>query len=162
MNITEEEVRARYEEKARETGNEVRLKVSHILIPVEDGATATAVAEIRKEADETRAELTPENFKARAADLGGGELGWLSPPDLPSEIEESLARLEAGEISEPILGSSGFHIFYVEERQMGSDFPTFDEMKQELYREMLDDAMTRQEKVFLDEIRRKATINRML
>ena len=35
-------------------------------------------------------------------------------------------------------------------------------MKQELYREMLDAAMTRQEKIFLDEMRRKAVINRML
>jgi hypothetical protein len=35
-------------------------------------------------------------------------------------------------------------------------------MKQELYREMLDAAMTRQETIFLDEIRRKAVINRML
>jgi hypothetical protein len=35
-------------------------------------------------------------------------------------------------------------------------------MKQELYREMMDSAMLRQEKVFLDEMRRKAVINRML
>jgi len=162
VNITEEEVRARYEEKARATGNEIRLKVAHILLPVEEDSTATAVAAVRQEAADLRTELTPENFRVRADELGGGDLGWLSPGDLPSELEESLSRLQAGEISQPIRGSTGFHIFFVEDRQVGSNFPTFDEMKQGLYRDMLDSAMQKQEKVFLDEVRRKAVINRML
>jgi peptidyl-prolyl cis-trans isomerase SurA len=162
VNITEEEVRARYEEKARATGNEIRLKLSHILIPVEEGSSATDVAAVRDEADSVRAELTPENFGAKAGELGGGELGWLSPGDLPEEFEQSVSRLQAGEISQPILGNTGFHIFFVEDRQVGSDFPTYEEMKQGLYREMLDSAMLRQEKVFLQEVRRKAVINRML
>ncbi len=162
VNITEEEVRARYEERARESGSDIRYQVSHVLIPVEASASVTEVAAIRANVEQIRASLTPENFSARAEELGGGELGWLSPGDLPADLEQSLTRLGAGEISQPIRGSTGFHIFYVEDRQVGSDFPTYDEMKQELYREMLDVAMTRQEKVFLDEIRRKAVINRML
>lgn len=162
VNVTEEEVRARYEERARETGGEIRLDVSHIMIPVEDGSTATEVASIRADADAIREELTPENFEAKAVELGGGELGWVSPGDLPPELGQSLVRLQAGEISSPIRGNTGFHIFFVRDREIGDDFPSFDEMKQELYREMLDAAMTRQEKVFLQEVRRKATINRML
>jgi peptidyl-prolyl cis-trans isomerase SurA len=162
VNITEEEVRARYEERARDSGSEVRYRVSHVLIPVEETASAIELAAARENAEEIRASLTPENFAERAAELGGGDLGWISPGDLPAELEQSLARLRAGEISEPIRGNTGFHLFFVEDRQVGSDFPTYDEMKQELYREMLDTAMTRQEKIFLDEIRRKAVINRML
>lgn len=162
VNITEEEVRARYEERARASGSEVRYQVSHILIPVEVGASATEVAAVRKKADEIRATVTPDDFAARAEELGGGELGWISPGDLPDSLGQALGRMRSGEISQPIRGNTGFHIFYVQDRQVGSDFPTYEEMKQELYREMLDAAMTRQEKVFLDEIRRKAVINRML
>lgn len=162
VNITEEEVRARYEQKARETGNEIRFEVSHIPVPVEDGATATEVAAVRRRAEEIRAALTPDNFDERASELGGGGLGWISPTDLPADLERALGSMRDGEISNPILGSTGFHIFYVKDRQMGTDFPTYDEMKQELYREMLDSAMRRQERVFLEEIRRKAVINRML
>ena len=162
VNVTEEEVRARYEDKARATGNEIRVKLSHILIPVEEGSSATDVAAVREQADRIRAELTPENFGAKAGEIGGGELGWLSPEDLPEELGQSVGRLQAKEISEPIRGDSGFHIFFVQDRQVGSDFPTYEEMKQELYREMLDSAMLRQEKVFLEEARRKAVINRML
>jgi peptidyl-prolyl cis-trans isomerase SurA len=162
VNITEEEVHARYEERARESGSELRYRVSHVLIPVEDTASATDVAAVRQKAEELRAKLTPENFAAETEELGGGDLGWISPGDLPKELEQSLGSLRIGEISQPIRGNTGFHIFFVQDRQVGSDFPTYDEMKQELYREMLDVAMTRQEKIFLEEIRRKAVINRML
>ena len=162
VNVTEEEVRARYEQRARGEGKELRFQVSNVVVPVTDGASAIQVAAKRQEAETLRASLTPENFNARAAGLGGGELGWLAQGDLPEELERALLPLSAGEISEPVRGSSGFHIFFLQDRQVGAGFPSYEEMKQELYREMLDAAMTRQETIFLDEIRRKAVINRML
>jgi len=162
VNVTEEEVRARYEQRAREGGSELRFQVSHVVVPVGEGASAIQVAAKRQEAETLRASLTPENFNARATHLNGGDLGWLSQGDLPEELERALLPLNAGEISEPVRGSSGFHIFFLQDRQVGAGFPSYEEMKQELYREMLDAAMIRQEKIFLDEMRRKAVINRML
>jgi peptidyl-prolyl cis-trans isomerase SurA len=162
VNVTEEEVRARYEQRAREGGSELRFQVSHVVVPVGEGASAIQVAAKRQEAETLRASLTPENFNARAAQLNGGDLGWLSQGDLPEELERALLPLDAGEISKPVRGSSGFHIFFLQDRQVGAGFPSYEEMKQELYREMLDAAMIRQEKIFLDEMRRKAVINRML
>lgn len=162
VNVTEEAVRARYEQKARETGNEVKIQLSHIMIPVGDDASAIEVAAIRQRADQIRDEVTPNNFDAKAEELGGGDLGWISPTDLPADLGQAVGTLLGGEISQPVRGNTGFHIFYAKDRQVGSDFPSYDEMKQELYREMLDAAMIRQEKVFLDEERRKAVINRML
>jgi peptidyl-prolyl cis-trans isomerase SurA len=162
VNVTEEQVRSRYEQRARAEGSELRFQVSHVVVPVAEGASAIQVAAKRQEAETLRASLTPENFNARAPQLGGGDLGWLTQGDLPEELERALLPLNAGEISNPVRGSSGFHIFFLQDRQVGAGFPSYDEMKQELYREMLDAAMTRQEKIFLDEMRRKAVINRML
>ncbi len=162
VNVTEEEVRARYEERARGEGNEVRFHVSHLVVPVQEGASAIQVASKRQEAVSLRESLTPENFNQRALEMGGGDLGWITRGDLPEDLERALLPLNAGEISDPVRGAKGFHIFFLEDRQVGTDFPTYDEMKQELFREMLDAAMIRQEKIFLDEIRRKAVINRML
>ncbi len=162
VNVTEEEVRARYEERARGEGNDIRFHVSYLVVPVAEGASAIQVAAKRQEAVQLRATLTPENFEARAQELGGGDLGWLTEGDLPEDLERAILPLSAGEISEPVRGSKGFHVFYLAERQVGTDFPSFEEMKQELFREMLDAAMIRQEKIFLDEIRRSAVINRML
>jgi peptidyl-prolyl cis-trans isomerase SurA len=162
VNVTEEEVRARYEQRARAQGSELRFQVSHVVVPVAEGASAIQVAAKRQEAETLRASLTPENFNARAPQLGGGDLGWLTQGDLPEELERALLPLSAGEISSPVRGSSGFHIFFLQDRQVGAGFPSYEEMKQELSREMLDAAMTRQEKIFLEEMRRKAVINRML
>jgi peptidyl-prolyl cis-trans isomerase SurA len=162
VNVTEEQVRSRYEQRARAEGSGLRFQVSHVVVPVAEGASAIQVAAKRQEAETLRASLTPENFNARAPQLGGGDLGWLTQGDLPEELERALLPLNAGEISNPVRGGSGFHIFFLQDRQVGAGFPSYDEMKQELYREMLDAAMTRQEKIFLDEIRRKAVINRML
>lgn len=162
VNITEEEVRARYEQRAREQGGEVRIRVSHMIFPVEEDASATQVAAVRSEAEEVRRALKPETFNQLAQELGGGDLGWISREDLPEELDKALSILEPGEISQPIRSGGGFHIFFLEDRQVGSDFPSYDEMKEELYREMLDAAMVRQEKIYLDEVRRKAVINRML
>lgn len=162
VNVTEEEVRARYEQRAREQGSEIQFHVSHLVVPVMESASAIQVAAKRQEALTLRGALTAENFSQRAAGLGGGDLGWLKQGDLPQELESAILPLDTGEISDPVRGAKGFHIFFLEERQVGSDFPSYDEMKQELYREMLDSAMNRQEKIFLDEIRRKAVINRML
>ena len=162
VNVTEEEVRARYEERARGEGNEVRFRVSHLVVPVDEGASAIQVAAKRQEAVSLRESLTPENFNQTALEMGGGDLGWITRGDLPEDLERALLPLDAGEISDPVRGTKGFHIFFLQDRQVGTDFPTYDEMKQELFREMLDAAMIRQEKIFLDEIRRKAVINRML
>lgn len=162
VNVTEEEVRARYEERARGEGNEVRFRVSHLVVPVDEGASAIQVAAKRQEAVSLRESLTPEDFNQTALEMGGGDLGWITRGDLPEDLERALLPLDAGEISDPVRGTKGFHIFFLQDRQVGTDFPTYDEMKQELFREMLDAAMIRQEKIFLDEIRRKAVINRML
>ena len=162
VNVTEEEVRARYEQRARGEGNAVRFHVSHLVVPVTEEASAIQVAAKRQEALTVRETLTPENFSARAAEMNGGDLGWLTQGDLPEDLERAILPLDAGEISDPVRGAKGFHIFFLEERQVGNDFPSYDEMKEELFREMLDTAMNRQEKIFLDEIRRKAVINRML
>jgi len=162
VNVTEEEVRARYEQRARDEGSELRFQVSHVVVAVPEDASAIQVAAKRQEAETLRASLTPENFNARASGLGGGDLGWLTQGDLPEELERSLLPLNPGEISDPVRGSAGFHIFFLQDRQVGEGFPSYEEMKQELFREMMDSAMLRQEKIFLDEMRRKAVINRML
>ncbi|MBW1907828.1 MAG: peptidylprolyl isomerase, partial [Deltaproteobacteria bacterium] len=84
------------------------------------GASAIQVAAKRQEAETLRASLTPENFNARAPQLGGGDLGWLTQGDLPEELERALLPLSAGEISSPVRGSSGFHIFFLQDRQVGA------------------------------------------
>ncbi len=162
VNITEQEVQRQYEQRARGEGSELRFKVWHIIVPLDPDPTATQTAAAREEAEAIRADLTADNFEQMADEFGGGDLGWLAESELPGDLGAALLPLGAGEISQPIRTSSGFHLFFVEDRQVGTDFPSYEEMKEELFREMLDSAMTRQERVFIEELRRDAVIDRML
>ena len=71
--------------------------------------------------------------------------------------------MEQGDISAPVRGSSGYHIFLLYERERGgSTAPAFEEVRDQLFRTMLDAAMQRQEGIFLEELRRGAVITRRL
>jgi parvulin-like peptidyl-prolyl isomerase len=57
-------------------------------------------------------ELSKRVSRAPNAD-GGGELGMLTQGGLSENLDEVIFALQAGEISEPVPGPSGFHIFQV-------------------------------------------------
>ncbi len=163
VNITEEDVRREYDNRTREVNRQLRFRTSHVFLEVPASATATEVAEIRARAAALRQGLSADNFEDAVDEYGGGELGWLREGDLPGELEEALAGLRAGEISEPVQGHSGIHILLLHERERGSsDVPSYEQMREPIYQEMLGRAMQRQEQLFLEELRRRALIRRQL
>jgi peptidyl-prolyl cis-trans isomerase SurA len=116
-----------------------------------------------KSAQTLRASLTPDNFGQASQEHGGGDLGWLDQGDLPEELENALLALEPGQISQPVRGPSGVHIFLLRERQAGGvEVPAFEAAKDAIYRELLDRAMAKQQELFLAELRRAAAIDTRL
>lgn len=163
VNITEEDVRRRYEQRLRKANRKLRFHASHCFLSFPEGGSATEVVKVRKRARKTRKGLTPDGFTQCVSAHGGGDLGWLSQGDLPKPLEEALLTLRPGEISKPVRGSSGYHIFLLHDRERGgSNLPPYEKMRQKLFRKMLDKAMARQEKQFLQELRRKALVERRL
>jgi peptidyl-prolyl cis-trans isomerase SurA len=164
VNISEETVRETYEDRVRQGRRSQRFRASHIFFPLPETASATAVAEVSKQAELLRSKITTvESFDAAAKDHGGGELGWLDQGDLPNVLEDTLLGLNVGEIGAPVRGPSGIHIFLVRERQAGKDAqPPFEEQKAAIQRELLDKAMQRQEELFLKGLRRDAVITMRL
>ena len=164
VNISEETVRETYEDRMRQARRSQRFNAAHIFFPLPDTASATAVAEVSKQAEQLRQKLSSvEAFDAAAKDHGGGELGWLDQGDLPNVLEEALLGQNVGEIGAPVRGPSGIHIFVVRERQAGKDTqPPFEEQKASIQRELLDKAMQRQEELFLKGLRREAVITMRL
>jgi peptidyl-prolyl cis-trans isomerase SurA len=161
VNITEEDVRREYDQATRRANRRYRFRASHLFLPLSANASATEVASVREQAEAIRAELTPETFADTVSEHGGGDLGWLSQGDLPRELENALLTLEPNTMSQPVRGPSGFHVFYLRERETaGSSAPSYDDVKEEIYRRMLDEAMTRQEELFLEELRRDAVVTR--
>jgi peptidyl-prolyl cis-trans isomerase SurA len=163
VNISEQDVRLRYEEELRKANRQLRFHASHCFFAVDPGATATQVAAVRRRSTETHETLTGANFDACIDAHGGGDLGWLSQGDLPADLEKVLLTLQPGDVSQPARGPSGYHIFLLHERELGgANIPPFEQAKEALFREMLDKAMARQEKILVDELRRQAVIKRRL
>ncbi|MCA9617129.1 MAG: peptidyl-prolyl cis-trans isomerase, partial [Myxococcales bacterium] len=83
--------------------------------------------------------------------------------DLPEALEEVLLALQPGEISDPVRGPSGFHVFLLHERERGdASVPPFEQMRDQIYQEMMGRAMERQERLFLEELRRGAIVEKLL
>ncbi|MEZ4248419.1 MAG: SurA N-terminal domain-containing protein [Polyangiales bacterium] len=116
VNITEEDVRRVYDQRTRRANRALRFRTSHA--HAED-AIATEVAEARGQADEIHGEITAENFEDYCRRGRRGDLGWLRQGDLPEALEEVLLALQPGEISDPVRGPSGFHVFLLHERERG-------------------------------------------
>ena len=162
INITEDEVQRRYEQQVRVQGSQLRFRVSHIVVLIDDIDSATHVDMARQDAQQLADSLTPDNFDEKAAQLRGGDMGWVSQGDLAPELQSVLLQANPNQMTPPTRAGNGFHIFLVKESKIGNDFPAYNEIHDQLMREMLDAALTRQERIFLDELRRKAIINRML
>lgn len=163
VNISEQDVRQRYDELARKRNSQLRFHAAHIFFPLPQSASATEVAKVLDEAQAVRKALTPAGFDAAAAAHGGGDLGWLSEGDLPRALDRALLALSPGEISEPVRGPSGYHIFLLEERERGGNpMPPYAAVRDDIFRQLLDTAMTRQEQIFLGNLRKGAVISRHL
>ncbi len=140
IEVTEDELRAAYdEERARfETVEERRAR--HILIAVVDDEEAPA----RAAADAAVVRLNGgEDFAALAAELSadagskgqGGDLGWIGRGALTGPFEDALFALEVGEISAPVRTDQGFHIVRLDELRSGTQ-QAFEVVRAELAAEM--------------------------
>jgi len=65
----------------------------------------------------TLAELYSEDAPSR---IKGGDLGWISPGDLGSNVESILIRLPQGQVSQPIQFGNGISIFEVTDKRQQS------------------------------------------
>lgn len=122
VQVTDEEVDEVVNRVASTRGS-VQRRVSEIFLSVdsvleEDAVRANAqrlFEELRKGANFV---ALARQFSESATAARGGDLGWVSPGQLPEEIEQVLARMKPGTIAPPIRSLRGFHIVLLrEERQ---------------------------------------------
>jgi parvulin-like peptidyl-prolyl isomerase len=90
----------------------VRAHVRQLLV---DDPENALVARDRLAAGEGFVEISREVSRAPNAS-DGGELGFIDQGSLPPEIDSVIFSLAEGEISDPVQGPSGFHVFQVLER----------------------------------------------
>lgn len=141
--VTEEAVRAKYDEYVAAFVPSEEIRASHILV------------ETKEEADAIKAELDGgADFatlaKEKSIDPGaasGGDLGFFGKGMMVAPFEEAaFAMTEIGQISDPVQSQFGFHIIKLEEKRQSAP-PTIEQVGAQLQQQLLmttfDDAVAK-------------------
>lgn len=164
--VTDDEVRSHYDKLSGQSAAVVEVKVSHILIALEENAPDIVRKEARRRAGEMVARARAgEDFAGLAAAFStdletkdkGGEIGWVKRGELPSEWDEILFSMQAGDIRGPISGPRGLHVFRVAETKKET-VRGFEEVKEDLREQLYNEELQKQTKLWLDELRKKAHV----
>lgn len=168
VSVTDEDVRARYDQMARRTEQVQAVKLSHMLFKLPEHATEQQIAEAKEKASKAIARVKGgEDFgkvaQAESDDdstkATGGELGWFQRGSMASpEWEPIVFAMEKGDVRGPVTGPQGFHVFQVTEIKR-SDLKPFPEMKEQLSRELRRREMDKQSQTWVEELRKKAYID---
>jgi peptidyl-prolyl cis-trans isomerase SurA len=170
VNVTEEDVRARYDAMSRRSASVNKVHLKHVLVAVPDNPTAAQV-----EAAKARAAEIIEKVKAGASfddvarqysDDGatrdsGGDLGWIERGSIATEWEVIVFSMEQGEVRGPISGPRGLHVFFVQELAK-TDLAPFDEVKEQLRNDLYRQEMDKQTAAWITELREKAFVDRKI
>lgn len=156
VNITEEQVRARYEQEARRAERATCYALSVRVFRAPEGAGEAEQARACEEAANIRGTVTAANF-------GGTDIGTVCEGAMVPQIEQAVAALETGEISAPIRTDAGCMLALVRDTTRGgTQIPPYEDVRERLYRQMMSEAMQRQQQQLAEELRRNAVIERRL
>jgi len=137
--VTEAQIREYYDGNPAQFEQPERLKASHILFGLEDGATPEMKAEKKAEAERVLAELGQgANFEELATQHStcpsaprGGDLGFFERGRMVKPFEDAAFALDVGETSGLVETRFGFHIIKITEREEGRTIP-FDEASENI------------------------------
>jgi peptidyl-prolyl cis-trans isomerase SurA len=116
--VTPREIDQYLDRQAHTPSERNEYNVSHILIAVPQDANQAQLEQASKRATdvydraksgEDFAKLAVAYSNAQTA-LEGGALGWRKGSELPTFLADVVAKLKAGEVSEPLRTPTGFHI----------------------------------------------------
>lgn len=138
VQLSEEALRAYYEESSARWQHPPRVRARHILKQIPEGATGEAMrdelVELRRQITEGGAEFgelaVSRSEDANTRDLGG-DMGWIRISGGKDSIGRLLAGLEVGDVSEVVRTPMGLHLFQVMERQPAKPM-TFEEARQQV------------------------------
>ena len=137
-----------YEALKARVGNK-EYKLSHILVATEDEAKAVA----KRVKKEKFAKLAKEKSKDPGSKDNGGDLGWQVPSNFVQPFGEAVAKLNKGQISEPVQTQYGWHVIKLEgTREL--KVPTFEEVKPQLEKRRQQESIQKA----INELREKAKI----
>lgn len=117
--VTEDEIKAVYEEESKKVKETERIRARHILVANE------------KEANDISGKLTKggkfedlaKQYSLDGSKDYGGDLGYFTAPEMVPAFSKAAFALKKGEVSKPVKTDFGWHIIKLEDRKQGAAQP---------------------------------------
>lgn len=161
VDVSEEQIRAEYEaRKQMRDSAATRREVAHVLISVNDERDENAAVERAREARQALeqgssfAEVAREYSDDAATARSGGNLGRVGQGSLPDSLDQALADMDVGDVSEPVISDAGVHLLTVIEEQR-AETPPLEEMREQIVTDLQSaqsDSLLAEELVTLEEL----------
>lgn len=135
--VAEKDIKALYNQKAKEAKGQEEVKARHILVASEEDAKKIA-EEIKKGGDFDK--IAKEKSTDKGSGAQGGDLGWFSKDRMVPEFADAAFKLKKGDVSEPVKSAFGWHIIKLEDRRPLA-FASYDDMKESLQAELTNKAV---------------------
>ena len=127
VHVTEDEIDNFLRLHVDRLRTDTRYQLAHILIASPRQASPAEIEQLRGKAQGLAERVRGgENFASLALTesdgrnaLDGGNLGWRLASELPGFAADAIAKLEAGQVTDPLRSPSGFHLFYLTDQEGG-------------------------------------------
>jgi peptidyl-prolyl cis-trans isomerase C len=138
--LTDQALRAVYDDAAKQMGDEEEVHARHILFrvatPADDKASKEAEDKVkavieRLKKGEDFAKLANELTEDPSGRKDGGDLGYFTKDQMVPEFSTVAFKLDKGSISDPIKTQFGWHVLKVEDKRKRQP-PEFDKVKPQL------------------------------
>src|SRR5204863_419363 len=130
VQVSESEVDVFLEQaKARPDNSE--YNIAHILVRVPEGASPERIRQARERAEQALGEIkggapfgrVAASYSDAPDALQGGTIGWRNHDRLPEIFSGALAKMQPGQVSDPLRTPFGYHIMQVLERRASDVSP---------------------------------------
>ncbi|MBA2538637.1 MAG: peptidylprolyl isomerase [Deltaproteobacteria bacterium] len=164
--VTDEDIRARYDELSRRSSAVAAVNVSQILFALPEHPTEQQLGDAKRRAHAAIDRIKGgEAFADVAGALSddattrstGGMIGWLEPATLDPAWEAVVFGMDKGDVRGPISGAKGLYVLQANELKRNQLAP-FDKMKEQLASELRRTQLTKLTRAWIEELRKKAYI----
>lgn len=162
VQVTEDDVRSRYAELQRRSNSVSAVYLSHILIKLPEHPTEQQIAAAREKAAQAiqrvKAGEAFGDVAKQVSDDPNVELGWFQRGSIQPDWETVVFSMQKGDTRGPVTGPQGLHVFHVSDVQSAALKP-YNEMKDQLQRELRRRELDKQTATWVEELRKKAYID---
>jgi peptidyl-prolyl cis-trans isomerase SurA len=168
ISINDEEAKAFYDAHRQEFTSPAEVTLREILLEVKNTDRGVNVAEddaVREQAQEIRKRLIggepfprlAGEYSAAASKANGGLIGPLNSDELAQPLRDLLAKMQVGDLTEPIRTQRGYQILKLESRT-DAKLRSFEEARADIGNRIGEQKLRGEREKYLDRLRAQATI----